>query len=301
MKENLYVVTGATGHVGKRIAEKLLAGGKRVRVIGRQADRLKSLADAGAEPVVGSIEDPGLLNRAFQEAAAAFLMLPPNPGSADFRAWQQKIGQTYATAMRGAQVPYAVTLSSIGASLAGGTGPILGLHFLEKILTAIPGLNAVHLRPAFFMENHLYGIPAIRASGMMIGSIRSDLPMAMIATRDIADAAAQVLLRLGFQGHSTRELLGPRDLTMEEGTRAIGKAIGKPDLRYMQAPYEAAQKAMTDMGISASVAGLMIEMARGFNEGRIAALEKRSSANTTPTSIEEFARTVFAPAFEQAP
>jgi uncharacterized protein YbjT (DUF2867 family) len=297
MKNHWVVVTGATGHVGRRVAERLLAEGRRVRVIGRNAERLAGLVKLGAEPVVGSVEDVRVVKKALKDAQAAFLMMPPNPTAGDFRMWQDRVADNYATSLREAGTPFAVTLSSVGGHLAQGTGPIVGLHHLEEALNAIRSLNAMHLRPAFFMENHLYGIPAIRASDLMVGYLRPDLSMAMIATADIGGAAADQLLRPGFQGHSTRELLGQRDLTMEEAARVLGTAIGRPGLRYMQAPYEAAEKAMTDMGMSGNVAHLMTEMGRAFNEGVITPREARSALNTTPTSIEDFARRVFEPAF----
>ena len=97
----------------------------------------------------------------------------------------------------------------------------------------------------------------------------------------------------GFTGKSARELLGPRDVTMTQATTALGAAIGKPDLKYVQFPYADAEKAMIGMGLTADLAGLFIEMYRGFNEGVMAATEKRSAANTTPTDISQFAK-VFA-------
>ena len=111
----------------------------------------------------------------------------------------------------------------------------------------------------------------------------------MIATRDIAEVAAQLLLDLGFSGHSTRELLGQRDITMEEATRILGKAIGKGDLGYVQFPYEQAEQAMVALGLSQDVARSVNEMDRALNEERVRPLEKRSAANTTPTSFEQFA------------
>jgi uncharacterized protein YbjT (DUF2867 family) len=65
---------------------------------------------------------------------------------------------------------------------------------------------------------------------MMAGPIRADVPLAMIATRDIGAAAVEALLRLDFQGRQTQELLGPRDVTYTEAAKIIGTAIGKPDL-----------------------------------------------------------------------
>ena len=121
--------------------------------------------------------------------------------------------------------------------------------------------------------------------------MREDRLIPMIATRDIAEVAAQLLLRLQFSGHSTRELLGQRDVSMREATRIIGKAIGQEDLPYVQFPYEQAEQAIVGMGFSQDVARSLSEMDRAMNEGRVRPLEGRSAANTTRTSIETFAET----------
>jgi hypothetical protein len=140
----------------------------------------------------------------------------------------------------------------------------------------------------------------IKTSGIMGNPMKADVRIPMIATRDIGDDVASQLLALSFKGKSTRELLGQRDITMVEAASAIGAAIEKPDLKYVQFPYPDAEKAMMQMGLSADYARLIIEMTRGFNEGVVYPTEKRSASNTTPTSIETFAKTVFAPAFAPA-
>jgi len=113
--------------------------------------------------------------------------------------------------------------------------------------------------------------------------------MPMIATRDIAQVAAQLLLSLDFSGQSTRELLGQREISMQEATQIIGRAIGKDELAYVQFSYEQAEQAMVGMGLSQDVARSLNEMDRALNEERVRPLEKRSAANTTPTSFEQFA------------
>ena len=141
------------------------------------------------------------------------------------------------------------------------------------------------------MENFFFSLDLIRNQNINGSALRGDLALPMIATRDIAEAAAQLLLRLDFSGHSTRELLGHQDLSMEEATRILGKAIGKEDLGYVQFPYEQAEQAMVAMGLSHDVARSLNEMDRAMNEERVRPLEKRSAANTTPTSFEQFAET----------
>jgi uncharacterized protein YbjT (DUF2867 family) len=285
----MYVVTGATGHTGKLIAQALLAMGKTVRVIGRDAARLQPLVALGAEPCVGSLDDSAAMTRAFSGAKAVYTMIPPHLTASDHAAFQDAVGEALAKSLAAARAAYVVNLSSVGAHLPGKTGPIAGLHRQEERLNALQGAHILHLRPGYFMENFYWSVDLIRKMGINGGAVRADLPIAMIATRDIAAVAAERLAALNFSGVSVQELLGQRDVTMTDATRALGRAIGKPELTYMQFPYDNAEQAMLGMGLSASVVSGFIEMYRGFNEGLIRPTEPRSAANTTPTSIETFA------------
>lgn len=297
MEKEFYVVTGATGNVGKVLAEKLLAEGKRVRVIGRSHERLRSLMDMGAEGLVGSLDDVDFLTRAFEGARVVFTMIPPNFTAEDFRSYQNLVGEALSQAIEKAGVTHVVNLSSMGGHLAEGTGPIKGLYDQEQRLNRLPNLNVVHLRPTFFMENLLMGIEVIKKMGVNAGATVADAATPMIATKDIAAAAAELMLNATFEGQQARELLGPRDYTMAEATAAIGKAIGRENLQYMQVPYEIVRQAMIEQGLTASVADEMVELARGSNEGLLKPTEKRTSENTTPTTLEEFAAETFAPAY----
>jgi uncharacterized protein YbjT (DUF2867 family) len=293
----MYVVTGATGNTGSVVAHALLAKGEKVRVIGRSKDRLASLIGRGAEAFQGDVSDPKVLTRAFEEARAVYFMVPPDLKSTDYRNDQDRIIDAGAQALAAARVRYAVTLSSVGADQKSGTGPVVGIHNMESKFNQIPGLNVLHLRAGYFMENTLPQADVIRNFGMTAGPVRADLPIPMIATRDIGEAAADALLKLDFSGQQARELLGSRDLTYNEATRIIGAAIGKPDLAYVQLPPEQVIQALTSMGGSRNFAELIVEMAGAMNDGRMKALEPRSSANTTPTSFETFVQEVFVPAF----
>src|SRR5688572_542414 len=142
-------VTGATGHVGQALVARLREKGVQVRAVARSADKLKALGD-GVEPQAGSLDDVAFLTRAFTGAEAVFAMIPPSFGEADFRGYQRRLGGAIVEAVAGARVPRVVTLSSLGADLAAGTGPIAGLHELEGRLEAVPGLHVLHLRPTFF-------------------------------------------------------------------------------------------------------------------------------------------------------
>ncbi|MGB3095754.1 MAG: NmrA family NAD(P)-binding protein [Candidatus Deferrimicrobiaceae bacterium] len=295
-----YLICGATGNVGSRIAELLLAAGKPVRVIGRDRVRLAPLAAKGAEPMPGDLEDPTFLEKAFTGARAVFALIPPKLDAKDQRDYQNRVGDALLSALSKARVPRVVTLSSVGAHLPEGTGPILGLHELESKFERLKEAGVVHLRPGYFMENHLYGIPVIQGNGVYGSPTRPDMPIPMVATKDIGEEAARLLLVEPFTGHTVRYLLGPRDLTMTEATRILGEAIGDPGLRYVQFPEEDARKAMSGMGMSDSVVEALLEMERGFNTGKIRPTQERSAENTTPTTLEEFAQAIFAPAYRAA-
>jgi uncharacterized protein YbjT (DUF2867 family) len=297
-EELMYVITGATGNTGSVAAKSLLAQGKKVRVIGRNADRLQSLAAAGAEPFVAELTDAGALPKAFAGAEAAYVMIPPNLASTDPLEERNRITNALVSALTNSGVKYVVSLSSFGADKTDKTGPVVGLHQLEEKLNAIPALNTLHLRAGYFMENTLGQAGAIKMFGMTAGPLRSDLKLPLIATQDIGEAAADALVKCNFTGHQTRELQGQRDLTMAEVAAIIGKAIGKPGLGYVRLPNMQIKPALKQLGMSGAVADLILEMAEALNTGHMRALEPRSAANTTPTSFEDFVAKVFVPAYE---
>jgi uncharacterized protein YbjT (DUF2867 family) len=289
----MYVILGASGHTGSNIADTLLLKGEKVRVTGRDPGRLERFVRKGAKAVTANLSDAAALTKAFSGADAAYLMLPPVTSRDD----QERQSDAIATAVKESGLRYAVHLSSYGAQVPEGTGPVAGLHASEQKLNAISGLNVLHLRAALFMENLLAAIGMIHGMGIVGNALLPDLKLPMIATRDVGDYAAKRLLDLDFSGKQTRELLGERDLSMTEATAVIARGIGKPDLRYQQLPYDRAQQALTQMGVPPKTAALYIELYKAINAGVLAAQEPRSPENTTPTSFEEFVQDVFAPAY----
>jgi len=288
-----YVILGASGNTGSIIANSLLSKGRKVRVIRRDAGRLQSFVRKGAEAFTANVSDAVALTKAFKGARAAYLMLPPITSRED----QERESDAIARAAKESGLRYAVYLSSYGAQVPEGTGPVAGLHSSEQKLNAVSGLNVLHLRAAYFMENNLEAIGMIHAMGVFGHALLPDLKLPMVATRDVGDFAAHRLLDLDFSGKQTRELLGERDLSMAEATAAIARGIGKAGLRYEQFPYDQVQQALEQMGMPPKKAAVYIEMFRAINAGVLAALEPRSPENTTPTSFDKFVQDVFAPAY----
>ena len=294
----MFVILGATGNCGSVVAEALLKKREKVRVVGRSKERLETLVRLGAEGFIADVTDARTLTKAFEGARAAYTLLPPNVAVTDVRGYQDRASSAIAEALEAAHVKHVVSLSSIGADKESGTGPVVGLHKMEQRFNQIQGLNVLHIRAGYFMENTLPQAGLIRNLGMMAGPVRADLPLPLIGTRDIGAFAADALLKLHFSGKQTRELLGQRDISYAEMARIIGSAISKKELSYQQVPKEQVIQGMTQMGMSRNMAELLCEMADALNRGYMTALEPRSPANTTPTSFEAFVREVWLPAYQ---
>jgi uncharacterized protein YbjT (DUF2867 family) len=282
-------VMGASGNIGSRLTEHLLAGGHTVRAIGRSAEKLAGARARGAEVLSGDAADTAFLSRAFTGADGAFTMVPPNPVSPDALAEMDRIGTSIAEAIAASGVAHVVALSSIGADVPSGTGPIAGLHAQEARLKRLSRTSVLVLRPGYFFENFLHSLDLIRHQGINGGGAAGRTTVPMIATQDIAAFAARALAARDWSGFQVRELLGPRDLSFDEATRIVGAKIGKPDLAYVQFPYAAYSAALQQAGLSKSVADLYAEMEKAMDDGIVRSAEGRNDRNTTPTTLEQFA------------
>jgi uncharacterized protein YbjT (DUF2867 family) len=294
----MYVITGATGNTGSVVAEKLLAKGEKVRVLGRDAKRLERFTNKGAEAFVADATSADALTKAFSGAKAVYAIIPPNIAAPDVRAYQEQVSDDLTAAITKSGVKHAVVLSSFGADKPDKTGPVSALHNLEKKLNGIAGLNALYLRAGYFMENLLPQVGVIQSFGIVAGPVRPDVPLPMIATRDIGAVAADALLKLDFNGKQLRELQGHRDVTYDQVAKIVGAAIGKPDLKYQQLPAAQLKPALTQMGMSANMVDLLFEMTGSLDSGYMKMLEPRSPANSTPTTLETFVAEAFVPAYK---
>jgi uncharacterized protein YbjT (DUF2867 family) len=297
-REDMIVITGATGRTGGAAAKALLKKGEEVRVVGRAPKKLQPLVQNGADAVAGDVEDAGFLVKVFEGASAVYLVVPEDTSQQDLREHQERATDSFAAAVSSARVPYVVALSSVGAQHSEKTGPIVGLHNLEQKLNRISGVNVLYLRPGYFMENLLLSLAPLCSMGMLPGGMRGDFAMPWIATKDIGEYAAERLSACDFTGSSIQELHGERDISMNEAASVVGKAIGRPELQYRQVPLPMLAGALAQMGLPKNTVALLMEMWEGANAGLIVPQERRSTKNTTPTTLESFSVEVFAPAYQ---
>ena len=282
----MYVLLGANGNITSRAARTLLQQGRAVRIVGRNAAALAPLRELGAQLAIGDAQQADFLTRAFDGATAVYTMIPPDYAAPDLRASQTHFGTAIATAVARSRVPRVVNLSSIGAELASGTGPIAGLHEQEQRLNALPGLQLLHLRPGYFMENHLLAAGAIAALGVYASLERGDVPVPMIATADIAAVVVRELVAPGARG--VLHLHAPQHYSFAQAAAVLGRAIGRPELRYVQAEPAQGLSAMREAGLSADAAECMAEMARWLSGGTHSATLP-GAVELTPTTLQDFA------------
>lgn len=285
---NMYVITGASGNTGRRIAKSLLEAGKSVKVIARNAEKVADLAALGAQVAIGDLGDLAFLREQLRGATAVYLMIPPNFGVTNWPAWMREMAGIYEQAVRESGVKKVVMLSSIGAHRTEGVGPIGGLGELENALKNIPGLDVLALRPGYFMENLYASAGMIKNMGINGGVQKADATMAFIHTSDIARAATQRLLDLQFSGFSHEFLSGPEDLNPAQITAVIGKAIGKPELPYVEFSPADGKAGMLQAGLSETIADGYVEMAEGINAGFLREGYDPAQATRLDTSFEWF-------------
>lgn len=261
----MFTVFGATGNTGKVVAQRLLAAGKKVRVAVRDPKKVEALAKAGAEVVTVDVLDPASVAKALDGAEGAYLLLPPDPTSTDFVARAHKIIAGYEAVA--AKVPHVVMLSSIGAELPGGTGPIYTAHLLEQALQKA-GAKATFVRAAYFMENLLNYAHPMKADGVLpVFGGGEAYPFPMIATEDIGDVSANALLNPPAQTEIV-ELSGPADYSFNDAAAAATKILGR-EVKATPVPIEALVPALTGLGMSNDVARLYREMTEAFGKGTV--------------------------------
>jgi len=306
----MITILGATGNVGSKIAEYLIMNKTEdIRLVSRTAGAslpcLLKKSSAGVTSYAdvqsfdGDIEDFDFLVEALKGSDSVFTLIPPNMKADSHTKYAEDVIDKIARAVEATNVKFVVNLSSVGADLAEGTGLISYLHKMEERLNSIKGLNVLHVRAGYFMENLVMNIDRIRTREVISMSLRGDLKIPMIATEDIARFIGERLEKRDFTGSSIQYLLGERDISMTEAASIIGKRIGMRDLTYFVVPYDEAEKELVEAGVSPDVSHAYLEMIRAFNEGRIAGTFKRTKSNTTAIKLETFIDGVFVPEYGQ--
>ncbi len=289
-----YVVTGSLGNTGKPITEGLIKAGHTVTVLTSRAENAAKIEALGAEAAVGSVEDAAFVTEAFANADAVYLMIPPKWGVTDWRGYQNGVSDNYLAAIRANDVRFVVMLSSVGAHLPNGTGPVTGLHDLEEKLKTVEGLNVKVLRPSYFMQNLFNMVGMVKGMGMMGSNFGAD-KIVLVHTDDIAEVALAELLNLNFTGTQIRYIAGDEKAGAEIA-KTLGEAIGKPELPWVVFTDEQSTQGAMQAGLNQEMADNYTEMGAAIRNGTQQADYMKNRPALSKIKLEDFAKNDFAAA-----
>jgi uncharacterized protein YbjT (DUF2867 family) len=284
-----YTLIGSLGNITKPLAEKLIASGHDVTIVSQSKDRQPAITTLGARAAIGSVEDIAFLTQAFTGADAIYTMVPPRWDAKDWKGYVHGIGRNFAAAIRSAGVKKVVNLSSVGAHMPEGCGPVSGLHWVEQELDALSNVDIKHLRPAYFYPNLFSTINMIKHAGFFGNNYGSDTPLPLTHPKDIAAVAAEELLHLSFTGKSIRYIVSD-ERTSKQIAAVLGTAIGKPDLPYVEFKDEDFFKGAVQAGLTEEVARNYAEMGAAIRTGNMAADYRLHPVRLGSTKLEDFAK-----------
>jgi uncharacterized protein YbjT (DUF2867 family) len=282
----MFVIAGVSGHVGGVAAQELLAKGQKVKVIVRDPAKGTAWSGRGAEVAVGRLDDVGFLTGALKGATGFFTLLPPDLSAPDFYAAQCKTADAIVAAVKAAGTPHVAILSSFGADLAEGTGPIKGLYYLETHLRPVTKLSAI--RAASFMENLGMVLAPAKGMGMFPNFAPSqDYPIPMIATKDIGMLVAKTLMSPPARSENV-DLVGP-SYSAKQQAEKLGAALGK-QLNIMDIPQAGWVGAMMQGGLPKHLAEVYAEMYGAAAAGKLAPRGDRLENGST--TLDEVVKTL---------
>ena len=285
-----YVITGSLGHISKPVIEHLVASGHHVTVVTSNEANKEKIESLGANAAVGSVEDGDFVTATFAGANAVYLMIPPNPAAPDFYAYQQKVADNYVHAVAKNNIKYVVQLSSIGAHLRKGTGPVDGLGYLEEKLGALTESNVLMLRPSYFFYNLFGQIGLVKNAGIFGANYGGDEKLVLVDTNDIAAVVIEALSNVGFEGH-TIKYIASDERTTDEIAMILSEAIGKPSTPWVVFSDEQNIQGLVSAGFPQTLAESYTEMGKSIKEGRMQEdYWKNRPATFGKMKLEEFAK-----------
>jgi uncharacterized protein YbjT (DUF2867 family) len=264
-----YIITGSTGHISKPLTQQLTAAGHDVTVITSSSARSEEIKSLGAHAAVGSVDDRDFLTKTFAGADAVYLMVPPKMDAQDLFAHQKVLADNYIAAVLTNKTKYVLILSSVGAHIGKGCGPVDGAAYLEKGSDKLTDSQVHILRPSSFYYNLYAQIGMIKHAGFVGSTQPADFKLILTDTSDIANAAAAYLLNPS-SASETIEYVASDDLnTWADITKALGAAIGKPELPYVELSDEQSRAGMLQAGLNPSIVDGFVQMGKALRDGEM--------------------------------
>ena len=282
----MFAITGVTGKVGGAVARSLLAEGRKVRAVVRDAEKGRPWSDLGCEIAIASVEDEARLTKAFYDVEGVFLMTPPNydpePGFPETHKAAAAIRQAIETSRPGK----VVFLSTVGAHVAEHN--LLNNSKITEDMLRTTSIPIAFLRAAWFMENAAWDVEAAR-KGVIPSFLQPlDHRIPMVAAGDIARTAAE-LLGEAWTGVRIVELEGPRRYSANDIAAGLGAALERP-VRAEAVPHDQWETLFRSQGVKHPTP--RIRMIDGFNEGWIDFESGEANSRKERTTLEKVLRSL---------
>ena len=283
------IITGSLGNVAKPLAQQLIKEGHEITIVSSNENKKNEIETSGAKAAIGSITDLDFLTKTFEGTDAAFLMTPPNMGGSKIIENTVNAGKNYAEAIKQTGVKRIVMLSSIGVESPVENGPIKGLHFIEKFYNELENTSVTFLRAGYFYINFFNDIPMIKNAGIIGANYPENTQVPLVHPTDIAKAAAEELVK-NSEGKNVRYIVSDVR-SASDLARVFGKAIGKPELPWVEFKDEESLNGMLQAGLPKEIAEMYTEMGLGIRTGVVQKdyIEHGSYVNGE-IKLEEFAK-----------
>ena len=290
----MIVITAPTGKIGSRLVPRLLAAGEKVRVIARDPSKLASISADRIEFIEGSIDDVSVLDHAFEGATAVFWLVPSPTVAPSVVEHYLHFTDPAADALARHGVERVVAVSSLYRGLDRKTGPGRAVLAMDNAIERA-NVNYRAIWSANHMDNLLRQTAQIR-EGTFAMPMRSDVRAPIVATQDVAQVAAGLLLDRSWTGTGGVPALGPEDLSYDAMAAILGDVLGRT-IRYNEVSEHDFLAQMTSRGASEDVAQWLFDM---FQQAAAEPYggENRASNGDTPTSFRQWCETVLRPAVE---
>jgi uncharacterized protein YbjT (DUF2867 family) len=290
----MIVITTPAGQIGRQVLGNLLQSGEQLRVIARDRSQLPAEVRGDLDIVEGSHGDAAVVDKAFAGADAVFWLVPLDPRAPSVDAAFAGFTRPAAEAFHRHGVGRVVGVSMLGRGTpwAAQAGFVTGSLAMDDLIAA-SGVAYRALTNPYFMEDTARQAESIKDQGLFTSPIAGDRKLPAVATRDIAAAAARLLLDARWSGAGEVPLLGPEDLSYNDMAQIMSQVLGK-DVRFQQITFEAYKDRFTRLGTSDAMAQGYTDMARAKNQGLDNAVQ-RTPENSTPTSFRQWCEEALKP------
>jgi len=291
----MIVITTPTGTIGRQVLQTLLAGGQTVRVIAREPSRLGELQDR-VEVVLGSHNDPAVLDKALDGAESLFWLVPADRKAPSVHAAYVDFARPACEVFQRHGIRHVVGISALGRGFPEDAGHVTATLAMDDLIAA-SGVAYRAVTCPSFMDNTLRQIASIQTQGLLTSPTPATLKAPTCATRDIAAVASRLLVDASWTGYGSVSVLGPEDLSFLEMAEILSDVLGRP-VRYQQTLEDEFRANLVRYGYSEAMAQAMVAMMRAKNEG-LDHLEVRTAENTSPTTFRQWCQEVLVPALGQ--